>query len=88
MFIGTYVTFSLRKQYVTQVKRLCQTGGGLKDREDENTTDFENYDVNIHMDFYIPPDGPSEETKERAKNLWGALLCFYIFAIPLRFPMP
>jgi hypothetical protein len=74
MLIGTYAILSLRKQYVTQAKRLRQTGGGLKDREDsdENPTDFENYDLNIHMDFYIPPDGPSEETGERAKNLWGA----------------
>ena len=35
----------------------------------QDITDFKNYDVNIHMDLYIPPDGPSEETEERAKNL-------------------
>ena len=63
------------------MKRLCQTGGGLKDRKDKNITDFENYDVNIHLDFYIPPDGPYEGTEERAKNLWG------ISAAPLTFWM-
>ena len=87
MFIGIYATFSLRKQYVTQAKWLHQTGGGLDDCEDENITDFENYDVNIHMDFYIPPDDPSEETEERAKNLWGVLSHFYISTAPLRFWM-
>ena len=59
-------TYSLQKQYVTQVKHLCQTGAGLEASDDDITENHE-----VCMDFYISPEGPDEGTEERAKNLWG-----------------
>ena len=69
LWLYSYVlvfSYTLWKQYVMQVKHLCQTGAGLEPSEDNITKGHE-----VHMDFYIPPEGPDEGTEEWAKNLWG-----------------
>lgn len=48
------------KTYKKESQRLRVTGGGLGD---ENTD-------NEHLEFYIPPDGPSVDTPAVAQNLW------------------
>ena len=64
----TSIFFRLKDRYVKLAAKLKQTGGGLKDGE---SSDIEDGSPDVVMDFYIPPDGPDENTPESARNLFG-----------------
>ena len=73
------MTASLRDQYKTLAQQLRVTGGGLRDPNDPegDTQD----DGTEHLEFYIPPEGPTAETCQKAKNIWReSYICFRVIA--------
>jgi hypothetical protein len=54
------------KEYKTEAALLRQTGGGVQD----NSEDRGQGDDSVRMRFYVPGDGPQEDTPEEAVNLW------------------
>ncbi|KAF6765877.1 hypothetical protein DFP72DRAFT_838497 [Ephemerocybe angulata] len=54
----------LVKTYKEEIKKLQQTGGGL--RMSENASQ----DANEYLDYYVGPEGPDAMTSAKVKNLW------------------
>lgn len=55
--------------YRIHAKKLCVTGGGLKDLDDQSLSQ-ETSDE--YMEFYIKATGPDAFTTATARNLWGS----------------
>ncbi|KAJ3725091.1 hypothetical protein C8R42DRAFT_539867, partial [Lentinula raphanica] len=66
---------SLTQSYRKHAKKLKITSNG-KQKADENE-DEEDLDVlagDVHLKWYIGSDGPTDETPEKAKNLWASII--------------
>ncbi|KAH8790798.1 hypothetical protein DL96DRAFT_1771704 [Flagelloscypha sp. PMI_526] len=80
--VKTYVEGMIKK-YNKLAKQLRVTGGGLNDpnaSQDKNPeADKPNPVAETHdseyqeLEFYVPAEGPTENTPDRAKNLWESL---------------
>ncbi|KAJ3720301.1 hypothetical protein C8R42DRAFT_550517, partial [Lentinula raphanica] len=79
---------SLTQSYRKHAKKLKSTGNGVRedeedaenqegDEEKEKDEDEEELDVlagDVHLKWYIGSEGPTDETPEKAKNLWASIV--------------
>ncbi|ESK82435.1 hypothetical protein Moror_8579 [Moniliophthora roreri MCA 2997] len=59
--------YSLQDTYTKHAKCLHQTGGGVGQDENEDTSTTE-------LDFYIAPEGPNHTTSSEAHNIWNQIV--------------
>lgn len=71
----------MEKNYITKVKRITCTGGGLRSGEDESEDEptvvvdiaSSSDDSNEYLWCYIGPEGPDDATPAEYCNIWGIL---------------
>ncbi|KAG8937895.1 hypothetical protein FRC04_009945 [Tulasnella sp. 424] len=61
----------LMSTYKEHASTMIATGGGLKNLRDEQLLEAL-HKVSGTSPLYVPPEGPTEETTDEGRNLWGA----------------
>ncbi|KAJ8516128.1 hypothetical protein ONZ45_g6525 [Pleurotus djamor] len=69
------VTWLLNK-YKEHASKLRVTGGGIGEDDESSQTQEP---LQTHLQFYIPPDGPTNDTPTEGKNLWAEIVKAFPF---------